>query len=96
MAGSWFEVWDKYKKPVYMRQFQMPYMFEAHGEKESITRQAVAAELVPPIELIIPDLNQAIYVLLYTTVDHRRGKHATGTGGSRTLPFAMFLRAENN
>ena len=96
IAGNWFEVWDKNKNIIYRRQIDMPDMLESHGDKREVSRQAVKPELVPPIEIIVPHLKQDMLVLLYSTIDHRTGKHMANIGAKQVIPFAMFLRTENN
>lgn len=93
LGGSWFEVRDHNKQLVYRRRFDLPNLTEIQTEKSQTTRERVKDELVPPIQIIIPDIEQTSLVLLFSTVDHSRGRQTSPATAKKPIPFAVFKRA---
>lgn len=92
LAGSWFEIRDQHDQLVYRRRFDLPNLTETHNEKGQTARESVVDELVAPIQIIIPDIEQTSTVLLFSTVDHSRGRQIRPTTAKNPIPFAVFKR----
>lgn len=93
LAGSWFEVRDQNDQLIYRRRFNLPNLMETHDEKAGIARETVADELLDPIQIIIPDIEQTSRILLFSTVDHSRGRQIHPRNSKKPVPFAVFKRA---
>lgn len=92
VAGSWFEVRDEQDELVYRRRFNFTDQMETHHHKGQTTRQRLVEELINPIQIIIPDIDQTRMVLLFTTVDHKRGRQIRPGTVKKPIPFAAFKR----